>query len=50
MEPKGFMGYLERGIACGLNNFGHEHYPFNSLNQNNSTHGVYKFPYRLFFL
>ncbi len=35
MEPKGFMGYLERGNACELNSFGHEQYPFDSLNQNN---------------
>jgi len=47
MEPKGFMGYLERGIACELNSFGQEHYPSNSLNQNNSAHGVYRFLYRL---
>ncbi len=31
MEPKGFMGYLERGIACELNSFGQQHYPFDSL-------------------
>jgi hypothetical protein len=24
MEPKGFMGYPERGIACELSNYGHE--------------------------
>jgi hypothetical protein len=24
MEPKRFMGYLEKGSACELNNFGHE--------------------------
>ncbi len=35
MEPKGFMGYFERGSACELNSFGHEQYPSNSLNQNN---------------
>jgi hypothetical protein len=27
------------------NNFGHEQYPSNSMNQNNSTHGVYKYPH-----
>jgi hypothetical protein len=31
MEPKGFMGYLEKGNACELNSFGHEQYPFNNL-------------------
>jgi hypothetical protein len=24
MEPKGFLGYLKKGIASALNNFGHE--------------------------
>ncbi len=47
MELKGFMGCFERGIARELNSFGQEHYPSYSLNQNNSAHGVYKFPYRL---
>jgi len=31
MEHKGFMGYLERGIACELSSYGHEEYP--SLSQ-----------------
>ncbi len=44
MEPKGFMGYLKRGSACELNNFGHEQFPFDNLNQNNLIHGVYKIP------
>jgi hypothetical protein len=44
MEPNVFMGYLERAIACLLNHFGHEQYLFDSLDQNNSTHGVYKIP------
>ncbi len=35
------MGYIERGIVGVLNNFGHEHYPSSSLDQNNSAHGVY---------
>jgi len=26
MEPKGFMGYHERGNACELSSFGHEQY------------------------
>jgi hypothetical protein len=42
MEPKGFMGYLERGIACEFNSYGHEQYPFDNLFQNNYAHGVYK--------
>ncbi len=41
MEPKAFMGYLERGIACSLSLFGHEQYLSNSLDQNNSAHGMY---------
>jgi hypothetical protein len=28
MEPNVFLGYLVWGIACVLNNFGHEQYPF----------------------
>ncbi len=36
-----FLGYIKRGIACSLNLFGHEQYPFDNLDQNNSTHGVY---------
>jgi hypothetical protein len=35
MEPKGFMGYFERGNACELNSFGHEQYPSDNPNQNN---------------
>jgi len=41
MEHNVFMGYLEKGIAGVLSSFGHEHYPSDSLNQNNSTHSVY---------
>jgi hypothetical protein len=41
MEPNVFLGYLKRGVACSLNLFGHEQYLFNSLDQNNLTHGVY---------
>jgi hypothetical protein len=41
MDLNVFLGYLERGIACSLSIFGHEQYPFNSLDQNNSTHDVY---------
>ncbi len=42
MEPKGFMGCLERGNACELTSFGHEQYPSDSPNQNNWAHGVCK--------
>jgi hypothetical protein len=41
MEPNVFLGYLKKGIASVLSSFGHEQYPSNSLDQNNSTHGVY---------
>jgi hypothetical protein len=41
MEPNVFLGYLKRGIVGGLSSFGHEQYPFDGLDQNNSTHGVY---------
>jgi hypothetical protein len=41
MEPNVFLGYLERNIACSLSPFGREQYRFNSLDQNNSAHGVY---------
>jgi hypothetical protein len=30
-----FYGILEEGNACELNNFGHEEYPFDNLNQTN---------------
>jgi hypothetical protein len=41
MKPNVFLGCFERGIAGVLNSFGHEQYPFDNLNQNNSAHGVY---------
>jgi hypothetical protein len=41
MEPNVFLRYPKRGIPHSLNLFGHEQYPFNSLDQNNLTHGVY---------
>ncbi len=44
MEPNIFLGYPKRGIACSLNPFGHEQYPSDSLDQNNSAHGVYEVP------
>jgi hypothetical protein len=40
IEHKGFLIYLNRGITFALNNFEHKQYPSNSLNQNNSIHGV----------
>jgi hypothetical protein len=45
MEPKGFLIYPCGGIIFALNNYGHNQYPFNSLDQNNSIHGVYKYPH-----
>jgi len=44
MEPKDFLYTYEKGIAHALSNYRHEQYPFDSLDQNNSTHGVYKIP------
>jgi hypothetical protein len=41
MEPKGFIIYRDKDIACALNYFGHKQYPSNSLKQNNSINGVY---------
>ncbi len=40
MEPNLFLGYFERSIACVLSSFGHEQYPFDSLDQNNGVYGV----------
>ncbi len=40
MEPNVFLEYHKRGIASVLNSFGHEQYPIDSLDQNNSTPGV----------
>jgi len=42
IEPKGFLIYLERGIAHALSNFRHEQYHYDSMDQNNSAHDVYK--------
>jgi hypothetical protein len=44
MELKGFPIYFRKGIAHALSNFGHKQYPSNSLDKNNSIHGVYKIP------
>jgi hypothetical protein len=38
------MMHPKRGIAHALNNYGNKEYPSNSLDQNNSIHGVYKIP------
>jgi hypothetical protein len=35
------MGYLTKGIACALNIFRYEQYPFDNLDQNYLTYGVY---------
>jgi hypothetical protein len=40
MEPNVFLQYHERGNSHLLNPFGHEQYPFNNLDQNNSDHVV----------
>jgi hypothetical protein len=37
MKPNVFLEYLERGITGVLSSFGHEQYPSDSLDQNNST-------------
>ncbi len=44
MEPNIFLGYHEKGNAHSLNPSRHEQYPSNSLDQNNSTRGVYNVP------
>jgi len=45
------MGYPTKGIACALNILRYEHYPYDNLDQNNLTHGVYWIPQaRLVFL
>jgi hypothetical protein len=41
MKPNVFIGYLERGIVNVLSGFGHDHYPFDSIDQHNSAHVVY---------
>jgi hypothetical protein len=38
IEPKGFIGYLERGNAYALNIPMHDQYPSDSLNRNNLAH------------
>jgi hypothetical protein len=40
IEFKAILGYLEGGITSSFHLFDHEQYPFNSVIQNDSTHGV----------
>jgi hypothetical protein len=40
MKPNVVLGDPNEGIACLVNPFGHKQYPLNSLDQNNSAHGV----------
>jgi hypothetical protein len=40
MEPNVFLWYPKKGIACLMSLSRHEQYPSNSLDQNNSAHGV----------
>jgi hypothetical protein len=40
-RAQSIYGILGEGYACSLSLFGHEQYPFKSLDQNNSAHGVY---------
>ncbi len=44
IDPKGFLGYPTRGIACALNIPTHKYYPSDILDQNNLAHGVYWIP------
>ncbi len=41
VESNVFLGYPKRGITCSLNPFRDEQYPSDSLDQNNSAHGVF---------
>jgi hypothetical protein len=40
INTKAFLEYLEKGNAVSFHPFGHEQYPFDIVNQNESTHGV----------
>jgi hypothetical protein len=40
INPKAFLGYLEKGNATSFNPSGHEQYPFDSIGQNQLAHGV----------
>jgi hypothetical protein len=35
-----FSRYLERGIAASFHPSGHEQYPYDNVDQNESTHGI----------
>jgi len=44
---QGFLMHPEWGITHASSNYRHEvQYPFDSLNQNNSAHGVYIIPHK----
>jgi hypothetical protein len=40
MELNVFLEYSKKDITCLVSFSRHEQYPFNSLDQNNSAHGV----------
>jgi hypothetical protein len=40
INPKAFLGYLERGNAISFHPSSHEHWASNNISQNESTHGV----------
>jgi len=40
MELNIYLEYPKKDITCLVSFSGHEQYPFNSLDQNNSAHGV----------
>jgi hypothetical protein len=39
INPKAFLGYLERGNVVSFHPSNHEKYPFDNVVQNESTHG-----------
>jgi hypothetical protein len=43
INPKAFLGYLEKGNVTSLHPFGHEQYPSDIVGQNSSTHCI-KYP------
>jgi hypothetical protein len=40
IDLKAFLGYPKGGIASSFHLFGHEQYPSESVDQNDSTHDV----------
>jgi hypothetical protein len=41
INPKAFLGYLEKGNASSFHPFGHDQqYPSNNVGQNDFAHGV----------